>query len=187
MNGSNSFIVRPPAYPTLYPAANLGWSVSSAGNICNNGLAALAMGAPSLGSGATFVLCGQPGGQSSAVVDLGLLNDTTGFGVFGLQSGSELGTAVCPTGKMSGSSNSGLLMAAPYPNGTTYAIFGPPTSGVSGASTFSNPPSLTLIPSIPPLITPSGQPSDTGKEGSSAMGKTAALVAAALLTRHAMH
>ncbi|KAJ1386763.1 hypothetical protein B484DRAFT_440242, partial [Ochromonadaceae sp. CCMP2298] len=106
----------------------LGRSVSAAGDVNNDGIADVIVGAPQYSSGgrssagAAFVIFG----NSSGLVDLDLLgfvSGTRGFIIQGATAGGLLGQSVSGAGDVNGDGNDDVIVSAPYapPEGRTVA------------------------------------------------------------------
>ena len=126
LNGENGFSVL-----GGQPHANLGHSVSSAGDINADGIADILMGAPgqrnSEGSsaGATYVLFGQCDGFSSTI-DSTSFNGLNGFAIVNDTQSFWLGWSVAAAGDMNGDHVDDLVVSAPMGTdvGRVFVIFG---------------------------------------------------------------
>ncbi len=131
LNGINGFVVE-----GINAADYLGWSVSTAGDVNDDGKADLVLGAwgTSPGgrnqAGAAYVLFGRGSGWS-AQFNLKTLNGTNGFAIEGLNAGDSLGWSVSTAGDVNGDGKADLVLGAPTAPpgrrsqaGTTYVLFG---------------------------------------------------------------
>lgn len=131
LNGSNGF-----AIDGLANGDDLGFSVSSAGDLNGDGFEDLVIGA--LGAdgngkqnaGQTYVIFGKAGGFSSRF-NLSTLNGSNGFTINGLAANDNLGQSACTAGDINGDGIDDLVLGAPEadPNGNanagqSYVIFG---------------------------------------------------------------
>ncbi|WP_227657509.1 putative Ig domain-containing protein [Candidatus Magnetaquicoccus inordinatus] len=135
--------------------ANLGYSVSSAGDLNGDGLADLVVGADRMefngysNSGTAYVVFGT---SSTASIDLDALNGNNGFFVEGFAAGMELGHAVQSAGDVNGDGFADLLVAAPGSDrdvmtdqsGSVYIVFGK-SGGFASSIDLSNPDGNTLF------------------------------------------
>jgi Ca2+-binding RTX toxin-like protein len=126
---------------------NTGYSVSSAGDFNGDGLADIIVGAPNAdpdgrtNTGAAYVIFGKVSGFSD--IDLASLSATDGFRIagpagqvyFGL--GNMAGYSVASASDVNGDGYSDLLVGVPgfYSPGTTYVIYGEPSSAVTKVGT----------------------------------------------------
>ncbi len=131
LNGTNGFIVE-----GLNPSDNLGYSVSTVGDINGDGTTDMALGAISTSpnetsaAGTTYVLFGKTIGWP-AKFNLTTLNGANGFAINGLSSGDGLGSSISTAGDMTGDNISDLVIAAGFASpyglsdaGTVYVLFG---------------------------------------------------------------
>ena len=109
-----------------------GYSVSSAGDVNGDGFSDLivgAFGADPNGSysGSSYVVFGKSGGFSS-VINLALLNGSTGFQLNGVSGGDNAGRSVSSAGDVNGDGLADLIIGAdradPFQAGSSYVVFG---------------------------------------------------------------
>lgn len=132
----------------------LGWSVSMAGDINEDGSGDLiigAWGADANGSdsGATFVVFGGPGVGASGAVDVSILDGSDGFTLNGAAENFKSGWSVSGPGDVNGDGVDDLLIGASDANpggpesGASYVVFGGPRGpglAVSGGLFSDRPP-----------------------------------------------
>lgn len=127
LNGTTGFQIE-----GLNANDNLGYSVSSAGDINGDGKSDLVLGAYNassggrLQSGSAYILFGKAGGWP-AVFDLNVLDGSNGFKIEGLGANDQLGISVGAAGDINGDGKSDLLLAASGVNagtGAVYVLFG---------------------------------------------------------------
>ncbi len=113
---------------------NLGWSVSSAGDINQDGFDDLIIGTPftdinGVNSGSTYVLFGKASGFS-ATVDLSALASDAGFQLDGLAADDQFGVSVNAAGDVNGDGFGDMIIGASGADsngsnaGTSYVLFG---------------------------------------------------------------
>ena len=132
INGVNSF-------------DNLGFSVSSAGDINDDGFDDLLIGAPfadpkgNSNAGQSYVVFGGDNIGSGGSVNLAELNDSNGLIINGVSNFDNLGQAVSGAGDFNGDGADDLLIGAPFadPNsnsdaGQSYLLFGLPSLELIG-------------------------------------------------------
>lgn len=118
---------------------NLGWSVSSAGDINQDGFDDLIIGTPftdinGVNSGSAYVLFGKASGFG-ATVDLSALASDAGFKLNGLAADDQFGVAVNAAGDVNGDGFGDMIVGASGVDsngsnaGTSYVLFGGDTSG----------------------------------------------------------
>ena len=118
---------------------NLGWSVSSAGDINQDGFDDLIIGTPftdinGVNSGSAYVLFGKASGFG-ATVDLSALASDAGFKLDGLAADDQFGVAVNAAGDVNGDGFGDMIVGASGVDsngsnaGTSYVLFGGDTSG----------------------------------------------------------
>lgn len=130
LNGSNGFKIS-----GIETAAELGWHIHGAGDINNDGLQDLIIGAPSsspsiplMSAGRSYVIFGNDGGFGASF-DLTTLDGTNGFVIDGLNANDNLGYSVSSAGDVNGDGIDDLIVSAPGAgNGTSYVIFGKDTA-----------------------------------------------------------
>ncbi len=133
LNGTNGL--------TLYGVSNYeesGISVSTAGDVNNDGFDDLIVGAPWINAGKSYVVFG--GNSSNATLDLSALNGTNGFALYGVDGGDISGRFVSNAGDVNGDGFDDLLVGAPHANsignakswaGDSYVVFGGASFGAS--------------------------------------------------------
>ncbi len=131
LNGTNGF--------KIYPESNLtnSYSVSEAGDINDDGIADLLIGAPSFNNhyGRSYVVFGNANIGSSGIIKLADLNGTNGFKIDGeSDDNGDSGSSVYGAEDVNGDNIDDLLIGAPEYNehGRCYVVFGGPTVGTSG-------------------------------------------------------
>jgi hypothetical protein len=119
----------------------LGWSVASAGDVDDDGIADLVVGAPRF-SGAAYIIFGSSSLNASATFPL---PPTAGHGftITGINANDNLGGAVASAGDVNADGIADLVVVAPAfrggtNNGAAYIIFG--SSSLSASATFALPP-----------------------------------------------
>lgn len=130
LNGSNGFVV-----PGIASGGNLGFSVSSAGDINADGIVDLVLGAPYVNynstthsaPGASYVIYGNRSGFPASF-NLSNLGGNNGFIIPGITLDAELGSSVS-SADINGDGIADLILGAPStnlnnPTGTVYVIFG---------------------------------------------------------------
>ena len=140
LNGSNGFGIS-----GLNINDELGYSLSTAGDINADGKADLILGAPYHGNGSSYVIFGRS--SFPAQFNLTTLNGTNGFTVLGLlgfgSHGASLGWSVSTAGDINNDGIADLIIGSPessYGNsandyeGAIYVIFGQRTSTIPSSS-----------------------------------------------------
>ncbi|MEH1837655.1 MAG: hypothetical protein V7L20_02550 [Nostoc sp.] len=130
LNGANGFAIN-----GIKSDDNLGVSISSAGDINDDGIADLIIGTPNAspngyGSGQSYVVFGKSTGFSSTF-NLSSLNGANGFAINGIV-GSGSGFSVSSAGDVNGDGIADLTIGAPNvylngdssPSGQSYVVFG---------------------------------------------------------------
>ena len=123
LNGANGFTI-----PGVVPNGQLGWSVSTAGDVNGDNITDLVLGARTANGnlGCSYVLFGS---QKSfpASFNLAQLNGANGFIIPGVIPSGQLGYSVGTAGDINGDSITDLLLGSPTANsslGVSYVIFG---------------------------------------------------------------
>jgi len=139
LDGSDGFAMHGSA-----AGANLGSSITAAGDINGDGWADFAVGAKAAMDGFTrpggvAVVFGRPGLGSTGVFDLESLDGTNGFWIYGVEADDRAGTSAMHMGDTNGDGYDDLLVSAIYTDhgglndvGSVYVIFGGPGVGGSG-------------------------------------------------------
>ena len=147
-----------------------GYSVASAGDVNDDGIADLVIGAYNANSyaGKSYVVFGRAGLGSTGNLALSSLNGTTGFVLNG-GPGDESGLSVASAGDVNGDGIADLVIGAPYANnshaGKSYVVFGrklsnatflttlPPTPrSITSTLSLSAQPTPLTTPLTPPLV-----------------------------------
>ncbi|MHC5772891.1 hypothetical protein [Nostoc sp.] len=156
LNGANGFAIN--GIINTYSFSSTASSVSSAGDINDDGIADLIIGAPLLGapdvhssyySGQSYVVFGKSTGFNPTL-NLSSLNGANGFAINGIKEFDSSGSSVSSAGDINDDGIADLIISAPYadPNGDdsgqSYVIFGKSTgfsptlnlSSLNGANGF---------------------------------------------------
>jgi hypothetical protein len=139
LDGSNGFVIN-----GLAEADYLGTSLSSAGDINNDGIADLIIGAPNANSnrfdsGASYVVFGGTNIGSNGSVNLSTLDGSNGFVINGIAAGDLLGRSVSSAGDLNNDGIADLIIGTPNANpnsndsGASYVVFGGTNVGSNGS------------------------------------------------------
>ncbi|MEH2069770.1 MAG: hypothetical protein V7K47_16680 [Nostoc sp.] len=140
LNGSNGFIIN-----GIAPGDNLGSSVSYAGDINNDGIDDLIIGAPDVYSngitfaGQSYVVFGGKNVANSGFLNPSSLNGTNGFAINGIGEFERSGSSVSYAGDINNDGIDDLIIGAPTAFvkdnkyiGQSYVVFGGTNVGSSG-------------------------------------------------------
>ena len=145
LNGSNGLVINGVG---VNANDNSGWDVSSAGDVNNDGIDDLIVGAPNVdgnggNAGASYIVFGGSGLGGNGRLNLSALNGSNGFVINGirndgvLSAGSESGRAVSSAGDLNGDGIDDLLIGAPRvganDGGAAYVVYGRSGLGVGGS------------------------------------------------------
>ena len=138
LNGSNGFSLS-----GENPGDYLGLSVSSAGDLNNDGFDDLMVGASSFNSGVgkSYVIFGSTNVGSSGSINLSSLNGTNGFALNGEAAGDQSGISLSGAGDLNNDGFADFLVGAFSKNsfaGKVYTVFGAATIGSSGSINLSD-------------------------------------------------
>jgi Ca2+-binding RTX toxin-like protein len=139
LNGSNGFVLN-----GIAPGDSLGNSVSGAGDINNDGIDDIIIGAPGgfASRGQSYVIFGGSSVGSGGSIELSTLNGTSGFalnGIFDPFFGSGAGTSVSGAGDINDDGIDDILIGAPLisatigASGQSYVVFGGSSVGSGGS------------------------------------------------------
>ena len=115
---------------------NLGSDVGNAGDVNDDGIADIIVGASGAngGAGVVYVIYGS-GASFPAQIDAGLLNGTNGFAIPGLAAGDGLGWSVSPAGDVNNDNVDDIIVGANNAGagneGAAYVVFGSNSFGSS--------------------------------------------------------
>jgi hypothetical protein len=121
LNGSNGFVIN-----GINGNDVSGYSVSAAGDVNDDDIADLIIGAPFAlaGAGQSYVVFGSSNGFSESL-DLSNLDSSQGFAINGINATDSSATSVSAAGDINNDGADDLLVGAPGA-GQTYVIFGTP-------------------------------------------------------------
>ena len=127
LNGSNGFTINGVA-----SFDNAGWSVSDLGDINDDGIDDIIIGANNANnsSGQGYVIYGSRDGFNSTF-ELSNLNGTNGFIINGIAENGNLGYSVSSAGDVNGDGVKDLIISAAFANsgtGAAYVVFGTPAN-----------------------------------------------------------
>ncbi|MGL5941352.1 MAG: hypothetical protein ACRC2S_13325 [Waterburya sp.] len=139
LNGSNGFVIN-----GIDAGDFMGFSVSNAGDVNNDGFDDLIVAASTAdpngtSSGESYVVFGGSNVGSTGTLNLSTLNGTNGFTLNGIDAGDFSGRSVSNAGDINGDGIDDLIIGAPSgdPNGTNsgeaYVVFGGSGLGSSGS------------------------------------------------------
>ncbi|MCC5625012.1 integrin alpha, partial [Nostoc sp. CHAB 5715] len=147
LNGTNGFAIN-----GIAENDELGWSVSNGGDINNDGIDDLIIGAPSFAdpnsneaAGHSYVVFGATNVGSGGSINVSDLNGTNGFAINGIAENNDLGISVSSAGDVNNDGIDDLIIgdnsASPNGNifsGQTYVVFGAINVGSSGSLSLSD-------------------------------------------------
>ncbi|MDF5739469.1 integrin alpha [Nostoc sp. S13] len=132
LNGTNGFAIN-----GIADDDNSGYSVSNAGDINNDGIDDLIIGAPDADLngkfyvGQSYVVFGGTNLGSGGTFNLSSLNGTNGFLINGIAENEELGSSVSNAGDINGDGINDLIIGAEY-SFESYVVFGGTNLGSGG-------------------------------------------------------
>ncbi len=145
LDGINGFAINAIGFDSL------GYSVSNAGDINNDGIDDLIIGAyladpnGNEDAGQSYVVFGGTNVGSGGSLNVSDLNGTNGFAINGIVAGSESGSLVSNGGDINGDGIDDLIIVAPrasangvFQAGQTYVVFGGTNVGSSGSLNLSD-------------------------------------------------
>ncbi|MEH2245130.1 beta strand repeat-containing protein [Nostoc sp.] len=138
LNGTNGFAIN-----GIAAGNESGWSVSNGGDINNDGIDDLIIGAdraPANGvfqAGQTYVVFGGTNVGSGGALNLSDLNGTNGFAINGITENSFSSSSISNAGDVNADGIDDLIIGAPD-SGQTYVVFGGRNVGNSGSLNLSD-------------------------------------------------
>jgi hypothetical protein len=137
LNGSNGFTIN-----GIGSLDNAGWSVSDLGDINDDGIDDIIIGANNANSsyGQSYVIYGSRDSFSSTF-ELSNLNGTNGFIISSIAETGNLGHSVSGAGDVNGDDVKDLIISAPFADsgaGAAYVVFGTPVNKAPTGLSLSN-------------------------------------------------